>query len=393
MISKIISGHYLARPLCSRLTKSSTKSFLRGLSSLPITVKVSPGEVASSSLTLQNLELATRALHRDGLVVLEDVIDHAKLDKLNTRMSEDAYTLQAKGDASPFNYNKGCVGCSRRNTCPTLIKALKKHPTRSTHDWTALWVYYPAQQACDSSYLLGAWTKTSALICFRKQCPTTYARLTSAVSASPLRCWLWASKLSFCTSDQHSPCGYDTWEWFNGGLAWNPCSVLACCTGRQARRAGKRTNQDILAWEACARASAGTACCQERITSDPRPSPLACWKTKPYRRNTSDVGDDPFCALVQVSTQTFFQLRSLILMLTYGTGTPCKWNTRKISSPHSRLMKTHCKSRAHSSQKMRLWTAIWIVDLAIRITSIKKITWTRPFDCLGPWNIRYTTKA
>ena len=134
MISKIISGHYLARPLCSRLTKSSTKSFLRGLSSLPITVKVSPGEVASSSLTLQNLELATRALHRDGLVVLEDVIDHAKLDKLNTRMSEDAYTLQAKGDASPFNYNKGCVGCSRRNTCPTLIKALKKHPTRSTHD-------------------------------------------------------------------------------------------------------------------------------------------------------------------------------------------------------------------------------------------------------------------
>jgi hypothetical protein len=54
-----------------------------------------------------NLELATRALHRDGLVVLQDVIEHSKLDHLNTTMIEDALKLQALGDAGPFNYNKG----------------------------------------------------------------------------------------------------------------------------------------------------------------------------------------------------------------------------------------------------------------------------------------------
>jgi hypothetical protein len=138
MISKIISRPYLARPLCNHLTKSSTKSFLRGLSSLPIAVKVSPQEVASNSLTLQNLELATRAIHRDGLVVLEDVIDHTKLDRLNKKMADDAHALQSKGDASPFNYNKGCVGCSRCNTCPTLMRKLQEHPTRPTHDRAAL---------------------------------------------------------------------------------------------------------------------------------------------------------------------------------------------------------------------------------------------------------------
>ena len=67
-------------------------------------------------------------------MILEDVIDHAKLDKLNRQMAEDAQILQSKGDASPFNYNKGCVKRSRCKTCPTLIKALKKHPTGPTHD-------------------------------------------------------------------------------------------------------------------------------------------------------------------------------------------------------------------------------------------------------------------
>ena len=79
------------------------------LSSVPITVKVSPQEVAAKSLTWQNLELATRAIHRDGLVVLEDVIEHSKLDALNQKMVEDALKLQSAGDASPYNYNKGNI--------------------------------------------------------------------------------------------------------------------------------------------------------------------------------------------------------------------------------------------------------------------------------------------
>ncbi|KAJ2956944.1 hypothetical protein NQZ79_g7295 [Umbelopsis isabellina] len=85
------------------------KTVAKHLPSLPIAIKVSPQEVASGSLNLKNLELATRSLHRDGLVVLEDVIEHAKLDRLNEKMVKDALFLQSAGDASPFNYNKGNI--------------------------------------------------------------------------------------------------------------------------------------------------------------------------------------------------------------------------------------------------------------------------------------------
>ncbi len=86
---------------------TTCKTLRRRLSSLPICVKVSPHEVSRGTLSWKNLELATRAFHRDGLVVLEDVIDHAKLDYLNQKMVDDARTLQSLGDASPYNYNKG----------------------------------------------------------------------------------------------------------------------------------------------------------------------------------------------------------------------------------------------------------------------------------------------
>jgi hypothetical protein len=104
------------------LSKSTSKllsSFIRGLStsagrpsqlsSLPKIVHVSPEEKSSGNLTWKNLELANRALHHDGLVVLENAISHDKLDPLNKKMVEDARKLQAAGDESPYNYNKGCV--------------------------------------------------------------------------------------------------------------------------------------------------------------------------------------------------------------------------------------------------------------------------------------------
>jgi hypothetical protein len=86
----------------------------RSLSSTPVTVPVTPEEVAARKLGWHNLEMATRALHRDGLVVLQDVIEHSKLDALNKTMVRDALKLQALGDAGPFNYNKGCVSSSKR---------------------------------------------------------------------------------------------------------------------------------------------------------------------------------------------------------------------------------------------------------------------------------------
>ncbi|KAH0383854.1 phytanoyl-CoA dioxygenase family protein, partial [Aureobasidium melanogenum] len=83
--------------------------FTRELSSTPITIAITSEELAARKLGWHNLELATRALHRDGLVVLKDVIEHTKLDALNKTMVQDALKLQALGDDGPFNYNKGNI--------------------------------------------------------------------------------------------------------------------------------------------------------------------------------------------------------------------------------------------------------------------------------------------
>ena len=78
------------------------------LPSTPISITPSPSEVSNGHLTSPNLEIALRALARDGLVVLENMIPHPTLDKLNTKMVQDAYHLQSRKD-SPFNYNKGNI--------------------------------------------------------------------------------------------------------------------------------------------------------------------------------------------------------------------------------------------------------------------------------------------
>jgi len=89
----------------------------RNLSSSPVTVQVTSQEIAATKLGWHNLEMATRALHRDGLVVLQDVIGHSKLDALNTTMVRDAYKLQALGDDGPFNYNKGYAASNQMGWC------------------------------------------------------------------------------------------------------------------------------------------------------------------------------------------------------------------------------------------------------------------------------------
>ena len=70
-----------------------------GLSSTPITISVTAAEKSNGHLEQRSLEIATRALVRDGLVVLEDMIDHAVLDRLNENMVKDAYELQGRKDS------------------------------------------------------------------------------------------------------------------------------------------------------------------------------------------------------------------------------------------------------------------------------------------------------
>lgn len=74
---------------------------------MPAVIRPSPSEVKNTALDARNLEIAVRHIHRDGLVVIEDVVPYDEIDKLNTKMVEDARALQALGDAGPFNYNLG----------------------------------------------------------------------------------------------------------------------------------------------------------------------------------------------------------------------------------------------------------------------------------------------
>lgn len=80
---------------------------LRHASSLPYAIKPSQVEIGQRSLDSRSLELAIRHLHHDGLVVIEDVVPHEGIEKLNNKMVEDALTLQARGKDGPFNYNQG----------------------------------------------------------------------------------------------------------------------------------------------------------------------------------------------------------------------------------------------------------------------------------------------
>lgn len=69
------------------------------LPSTPIAITPSAAELTAGALSQRNLEIAVRALIRDGLVVLEDMIDHAVLDRLNEKMVQDAYELQGRKDS------------------------------------------------------------------------------------------------------------------------------------------------------------------------------------------------------------------------------------------------------------------------------------------------------
>jgi hypothetical protein len=78
------------------------------LSSTPLSITPSAAEIKDGQLSQRSLEIAIRAISRDGLVIIEDMIPHEVLDKLNEKMVQDAYVLQGR-KASPFNYNKGNI--------------------------------------------------------------------------------------------------------------------------------------------------------------------------------------------------------------------------------------------------------------------------------------------
>ena len=73
----------------------------------PVSIQTHADERTSGNLGERNLEKAVRHIKKDGIVVVENVIDHSILDTLNERMVQDAKELRSRGENSPFNYNKG----------------------------------------------------------------------------------------------------------------------------------------------------------------------------------------------------------------------------------------------------------------------------------------------
>jgi nitrite reductase/ring-hydroxylating ferredoxin subunit len=78
-------------------------------SNYPTSILPSATEIKNRRLTPQNLEIAIRSLYHDGLVVIENVVPHAALDRLNEKIVRDAYTLQSRKENSPYNYNRGNI--------------------------------------------------------------------------------------------------------------------------------------------------------------------------------------------------------------------------------------------------------------------------------------------
>ncbi|KAI1430896.1 hypothetical protein GGR50DRAFT_682496 [Xylaria sp. CBS 124048] len=96
--------------LHARLTRGGCPALrIRALSTqrTPLVIRVSDREVKNKKLNEQNLEIAVRGIHLDGLVVVENIMEKNDLDHLNKKMVEDARILQARGEDGPFNYNIG----------------------------------------------------------------------------------------------------------------------------------------------------------------------------------------------------------------------------------------------------------------------------------------------
>ena len=85
-------------------------------------------EISDGRLSAQNIERALYALHFDGLVVLENAVDHSHLETLNQAMIKDTVFLAGLGEDSPYNYHKGAS--NDNETDMQAIYNRIRHPTK-----------------------------------------------------------------------------------------------------------------------------------------------------------------------------------------------------------------------------------------------------------------------
>ena len=68
----------------------------------PVIVKIGDEECKSGKITEEHIGLAVSAMHRDGLVVLENAVDVEHIDRLNSMLSSEAQVM-AKLPTTHFN--------------------------------------------------------------------------------------------------------------------------------------------------------------------------------------------------------------------------------------------------------------------------------------------------
>ncbi|GFZ49295.1 hypothetical protein JCM24511_07414 [Saitozyma sp. JCM 24511] len=103
-----------ALPRCSRVIRAGPSSRRAGAASFSTScpsqltsITPSRDELLNARLSQRHTQTALEAFHRDGLVVIEDVVSHEDIDRLNDVMVRDAHRLMARGKDGPFNYNLG----------------------------------------------------------------------------------------------------------------------------------------------------------------------------------------------------------------------------------------------------------------------------------------------
>jgi hypothetical protein len=184
------------------------------LTSHPTSIRPSRDEIKHERLSDQNLEVAIRSLYQDGLVVIENVIPHDCLDRLNKKMVEDAYYLQSKKENRPFNYNPGNIQQDappvREYFEPRIFMSKSANP-----DYTfrpqLLTLTRPHR---NSNHLNSTRTPSEMDVLLRQYCNVSNCREPSKVSACPFRRRFRSPLSSFCTCDKCSPHNHDPGEWF-----------------------------------------------------------------------------------------------------------------------------------------------------------------------------------
>lgn len=294
--------------MLSRIPKSSLRalsprqifpSVRRRLSSLPKAVLVSPVERQSGTLSWRNLELATRALQHDGIVVLEDAIPHAKLDFLNEKMVKDALFLQSAGDAIPFNYNKGFfLSFHPTDSLGTCTNMTKEHPARPSISDKVLRPKHLPQPPRHPSHFLRTRPSPQTILHIRQQRTPTNARLRTPLAARALRRRLRTPSIALRARCKRPAGRDDTRERLYGSLARVAFALGKACAGGRAWRESERSDQEGCACGASARAASLAAGRQAGLDCRAGFAVVACGEAELYSADKSHACGDSFRALV-----------------------------------------------------------------------------------------------